>query len=587
MSTDHSTDPIPAFFYGRVSTADQTSVPEQRDWARDLAPSEGCNLIGEFTDEGIPGAEIKYRQGLQDMLKAADNLFDLGNGPRVLFVWNLDRLSRADSLRTAGVLGQLLEAGVTRVRTSEGEVDLTNPQDLLMLNIGQDYQRAGVCRDRARDVTRSLATRARQGFWTGGPVPLGYRQEAGKLVLGPEAEVALVRRIFDEYLAGASTAVLARRLTHEGIKPPRAKAFCPETVGKILKQRLYVGDHVWNRRHKGRYARLRAGEVRPCPNQQERENARRRRRLKALPEERNAPEDLIISENVFPPIIDRTTFDAVQSELRKRRNHTSPAKHNGPWVLTGLLICGHCGAAIHGRPEGPRTSEGKYKYHRLYCSARKASDGATCPDSGNCAHDAVLKEVLRLLQVHLGEPSALKALRLQVAEMAERFAANLQAQRDRLQARRAELQAEVEVAGRTWALAPDDVKEDALRALRGLKADLQQTEDQLRDLEPDARTLGAADPARVNRLLDLIRRLPELHDKGSPSLLRAALRDLIEKVALTFTPLPEGPRRGKGCHKIRTGPPKVAVTLSPAFRDLLTTGCRGQEVPLILEGALS
>ena len=75
--------------------------------------------------------------------------------------------------------------------------------------------------ERVRD---KIAASKSKGLWVGGPVPLGYRSTAKKLVVVSE-EAALVRKIFADYLRLNSIGELAASLDREGIQPrPRTLA---------------------------------------------------------------------------------------------------------------------------------------------------------------------------------------------------------------------------------------------------------------------------------------------------------------------------------------------------------------------------
>ena len=73
-----------------------------------------------------------------------------------------------------------------------------------------------VTAERIRD---KIAASKKKGMWMGGAVPLGYRVEHRKLVPVPD-EAALVRRIFERYLALGSVSKLKTELDRAGIRTP-------------------------------------------------------------------------------------------------------------------------------------------------------------------------------------------------------------------------------------------------------------------------------------------------------------------------------------------------------------------------------
>ena len=69
--------------------------------------------------------------------------------------------------------------------------------------------------ERVRD---KIAASKRKGLWVGGPVPLGYRSIAKKLIV-VEEEAEQVRAIFRRYLALGSIGLLIEDLHRCGVRP--------------------------------------------------------------------------------------------------------------------------------------------------------------------------------------------------------------------------------------------------------------------------------------------------------------------------------------------------------------------------------
>lgn len=86
----------------------------------------------------------------------------------------------------------------------------------------------------------------KRGMWMGGFVPLGYDVKERKLVVN-EAEVALVRDIFERFIRLGSVTLVVRELQAEGRLIKRDKPFDKGIVYKLINNRVYVGEAV----HKG------------------------------------------------------------------------------------------------------------------------------------------------------------------------------------------------------------------------------------------------------------------------------------------------------------------------------------------------
>ncbi len=72
---------------------------------------------------------------------------------------------------------------------------------------------------------------------------LGYtKDEKGQLIIEPD-EAEVVKRIYREYLEGASLQQIGRGLEADGILTGAGKKkWRPETLQKILKNEKYIGD---------------------------------------------------------------------------------------------------------------------------------------------------------------------------------------------------------------------------------------------------------------------------------------------------------------------------------------------------------
>ena len=151
--------------------------------------------------------------------------------------------------------------------------------------------------------------------------------EDGKPEIIPE-EAEVVRRIFREYLAGASLRMIKESLLSEGIPDVSGKdKWTITTIRSILTNEKYCGDVL-----------LQKTFVSDCISK------------KVIKNTGQLPMYLI--ENHHEGIVDRKTFDAVQAELARRNAGKSPSKKTAPtgrasyaskYALSERLVCGECG----------------------------------------------------------------------------------------------------------------------------------------------------------------------------------------------------------------------------------------------------
>src|ERR687890_2211062 len=197
--------------YARYSSDNQrdASIADQLRICREFATRQGWTVTQEFTDHAISGATL-LRSGFQALMRDALNRrFD------VVLAESLDRFSR-DQEDTAGLFKRLTFAGVAIVTLAEG--------DITFLHIGlKGTMNAMFLKELADKTRRGLRGRVELGK-AGGGVSFGYRivrtfengvVSTGDREIVPE-EAAIVRRIFNDYRAGASPKQIAKALNAEG-----------------------------------------------------------------------------------------------------------------------------------------------------------------------------------------------------------------------------------------------------------------------------------------------------------------------------------------------------------------------------------
>lgn len=235
---------VRAVAYYRMSTKkiDQAeSIPQQRSWAASAAKQHGLEIVKEFDDPGIVGAEIEHRPGLQAMLRWCEAEAAAGRPVPILLVYDADRLSRASNRKTAAILDRLEEAGTSKIVSAEGVIDLTDDTDSLIYDIKQTTGKAAYSKNLSRNVIRGMVSLARQGFWGGGPVPYGYIANPigghKKLARGPDAEAEAVEWLFLTYAqTTTSLSRLVEQLTARGVPPPHSRR---NSAGKWTKYAVW------------------------------------------------------------------------------------------------------------------------------------------------------------------------------------------------------------------------------------------------------------------------------------------------------------------------------------------------------------
>ena len=337
--------------YGRVSTTRQAegelSLPEQRDAIARHCATRTWELVDYYVDAGVSGTE-EDRPEFQRMIERAlddDRPFDL------VVVHSLSRFFR-DSFHLEMYVRKLAKAGVRVVSVTQelGE----DPAQVMMrqlIAMFDEYQ----SRENAKHVLRAMNENARQGFYNGSPVPLGYRTEEverrgarikKRLVVDP-VEAELVKLLFrlcrigDVASGPMGVKAIACWLNASGYRTRTGGLFGNGAVHKILTNPVYVGKWSFNKRSSKTLRQKPIGE------------------------------QIVVD---VPAIIAPTEFEAIGEQLKSRDPRAiAPRVVTGPILLTGLAVCGSCGGAMTLRTGTSKSGV----VHRYYTCSTCARQGKT------------------------------------------------------------------------------------------------------------------------------------------------------------------------------------------------------------------
>jgi DNA invertase Pin-like site-specific DNA recombinase/ssDNA-binding Zn-finger/Zn-ribbon topoisomerase 1 len=219
-------------------------------------------------------------------------------------------------------------------------------------------------------VKETLRTRAKKGLFKGSNPPYGYEVREGTLYVRDDITSSIVKRIFEEYLAGSGRQSIARRLYNEGISTPADLAgkknagdkWNDSTIKLILTNPHYVGDLVQNRSTTVSVT------------------SKKRRQVEQ--------ENQIIVKDTHEAIIPRDVFDAVQQQLKIRTKFiTAPKKH----LFTNVLFCSDCGKGMWYRSNRKGYVCGNYARHgKKACSSHSIKEDVLT--------DTVLTDIEKLVK---------------------------------------------------------------------------------------------------------------------------------------------------------------------------------------------
>ena len=318
-------------FYIRLSRDDgnieSDSIVSQRSLLRRYVKENNYIVVDEYVDDGFTGTNFD-RPGFKKMIQD----IELGK-INMIITKDMSRLGR-DYIGT----GELIEKyfpnnNVRYIAINDGIdtfIDNTNNDIAPFKAIMNDMY----AKDISKKVKSSLRSRMKDGLYVSGRCPFGYMKDPtnkNHLVVNVE-QANVVKLIFDLALKGNTYHFIAQYLTQRKIKTPASYynyvwntkcstecisqeygVWVDTTIKAILTNRIYTGDAVQGKTKKINY------------------------KLKKTV--KNNPDDYIIVENTHEAIIDKSTFNYVQTLLPK--NAKRPEKKRF-YLLDGLLYCGDC-----------------------------------------------------------------------------------------------------------------------------------------------------------------------------------------------------------------------------------------------------
>ena len=276
---------------------------------------------GIYADEGITGTVAKKRPGFMKMIE------DCRKGKIDMIVTkSVSRFSR-NNLDCLMYVRELKQLGIPIIFEKEGINTIQVSSELLLTLFG------ALSQAESESISMNVKLGIRQSLKNGNvrfsyKTFLGYRKGAdGQPEIVPE-QADIVRRIYNDFLAGATYLEIAKRLTKEKVPTMGGGSrWFSERIKSILKNEKYKGDALLQKTY----------ITDPISKRVKKNNGE-------LP--------MYYVENSHPAIIERRIFDRVQEEIARRAGKkkvkqtgtkTELGRYSGKYALTELLYCGECG----------------------------------------------------------------------------------------------------------------------------------------------------------------------------------------------------------------------------------------------------
>jgi DNA invertase Pin-like site-specific DNA recombinase len=485
-----------AYSYVRFSTPEQSkghSFLRQTEAAIRYAEKHDLELDTSVTFHDLGVSAFKGKNAETGALAAFLGAVSAGHIPEgsYLLVESLDRISRGSILQAQTIFMQIVMAGITLVtlgdqREYSEERLNANPTDflisLLVMMRGNDESATKARRLKAAWANKRTKAAEMKLFTK--LVPGWVRVTPESTLEAIPERAAIVERIYRLFLDGIGKEGIAKLLNAEGVEPwgagnRKGKHWHASYVTKILDNPAVLGTLT-----------TRTVEV-----ERGREVIREAQRI----------------EGYYPRVIDDETFARVRAVRDNtagvtRTKGKTPAKN----LLAGLSLCPTCGGSMIRVNKG---SNGKAGKPYLVCAKAKVGAG--------CMYKAVGLENVEWAIRH---PSSYAEL--SEALLSERGAATLKKEVKSLDAATLALTEELEHV--TDAIAKQGDSPALRRKLRELQAELEETEEKLKDKRVQLFTqTHAMRRARIEELKGLL----EGADVAKANL---ALRELLQSVVINY-----------------------------------------------------
>ena len=338
--------------YARVSTEEQAiqgySITAQKESIHQYCQLYNKVIVDEYIDAGISGKNITKRPEMQRLLKELKT----GKFDEVV-VWKLNRLSR-NTKDFLEIYENFEENNIVFSSISE-QFDTSTPMGkfaMQMLAAVGELERNTI----VENVILGLYQRARMGLHSGGRalgykiVPSSTKPNKNDMVI-VESEAIIVRKIYSLFCEGKGFYQIAEYLNKEGYKTSRGNTFSLQCVREIIDNPIYKG-YV-------RYARY------------QKWSEKRRKGKNPNP---------IIVKGVHEPIVSEAVWDmAFNIRNNSQNSNGHSAVKDSPNILTGILRCPKCGAAMTIGWSNTKLKSGEKRRYRYYgCSVSKTKGSAVC-----------------------------------------------------------------------------------------------------------------------------------------------------------------------------------------------------------------
>lgn len=305
------------------------SIANQRAMLLNFLKTHNLQPVEIYIDDGYSGGNFE-RPAFKRLLNDLEN-----KKVNCVITKDLSRLGR-DFIETGRYVERYFPENHIRYIALNDDIDTFNENcggsDMMPFKLGMNDMYA---KDISKKVRSTLYDMKRQGKFCGSHPAYGYMNDPeDKHHLIPEPETAeVVKYIFELYINGYGISNIADILTKEGYKTPIMFKMKPENLANIFHPEIWKPASVNNI--------LRNKTYTGCTIQHTSQNVNYKSKVR-----RKVPRsEWMVKENTHEALIDKDTYDIVQS-MRNKSNNYDPNRRNVKYALSNLVYCKDCGSKM-------------------------------------------------------------------------------------------------------------------------------------------------------------------------------------------------------------------------------------------------
>ena len=203
-----------------------TLIGENQNWV----------FSGIYADDGISGGQIKKRNQFQLMISKAFN-----NEIDVILVKSISRFAR-NVIDLLSVIQELRDANVEVYFEKENISTLDTSSDTYLSMYAKFAEEELI--SMSKNVSWSIQNKMKRGlFYLDAAKLYGYMFDENRNIIINEKEAKWIRVIFQMYLEGANTAMIADYLERNNVKTlTKMDRWSPSSIRRIIRNEKYCGD---------------------------------------------------------------------------------------------------------------------------------------------------------------------------------------------------------------------------------------------------------------------------------------------------------------------------------------------------------